>query len=275
MQVASSLRGDRMRSSTAAAATMRASRPLRISRLVVVGMLAGLEGVTVPVMGIAAHELLASHQLPSEAWAMGTGVIHATLILLGTIAFLLSVRMFGGYREDTADDLAISLARMLTGGAVASVSLAALVYATIDDSWSHWSWFWTWLATASAALIGMRIAHFVMVNRLTQAGAFTRDVVIFGVGEIGQQMLSHYFAEPLQDVRVIGVFDDRGVRSPDYCCGYEVRGNIDNLLEFARAHVVDEVIVALPPAAEVRLATVLGRLREIPVDVPVAVPTIA
>ncbi len=75
MQVASSLRGDRIRSSSAAAPSMRASRPLRVSRLVVVGMLAGLEGITVPVMGIASHEMLASHQLPSEAWAMGTGVI--------------------------------------------------------------------------------------------------------------------------------------------------------------------------------------------------------
>src|SRR3990172_7726584 len=186
MQIASGVRGDRAHTATASVRSMRASRPLRVSRLVAVGILLIIEILVVPIMGIAAHEMLASHQLPSEAWPIGTGAIHAMTIVLGTIGFAVAVRLCGGYKYHVADDLSVSLARMLTGGSIASLSLAALIYATSGNLWSHWSWFWTWLATASAALIGIRMAHYVVVDRLTKVGAFTRNVVIFGVSELGQ-----------------------------------------------------------------------------------------
>ena len=272
MQIASGVRGDRAHTATASVRSMRASRPLRVSRLVAVGILLIIEILVVPIMGIAAHEMLASHQLPSEAWPIGTGAIHAMTIVLGTIGFAVAERLCGGYKCHVADDLSVSLARMLTGGSIASLSLAALIYATSGNSWSHWSWFWTWLATASAALIGIRMAHYVVVDRLTKVGAFTRNVVIFGVSELGQQMLSTYFAEPPRDARIVGVFDDRTERSPDFCCGFAVRGDIEDLVEFARDNVVDEVVVALPLSAAERLAKVFAKLRELPVDVYIAAP---
>jgi polysaccharide biosynthesis protein PslA len=272
MQFASSIRGTEV--TQAPIPATRAPQPFRVSRLVTIGALFVCEAAIVPMMGVASHEMLASHQLPSEAWPIGTGMMHATMILLGTIAFLISVRLCGGYRSHAADNLALSLAVMFTGGAVAALSLAALIYATSGDSWSQWSWFWTWVATCSGALAGTRIIHSIAVSRLAKSGAFTRNIVIFGVGDIGQKILGVYLADGPEDERIVGVFDDRAGRSPDFCCGYEVIGDIDDLVEFARDNVVDEVIVALPVDADDRLAKVFARLRELPVDVFVALPTV-
>jgi polysaccharide biosynthesis protein PslA len=272
MQIASSVRGTDV--AKAPAQEARAPKPLRISRMVTVSILFACEAMIVPTMGIASHEMLASHQLPSEAWPIGTGMMHATLILLGTIAFLASTWLCGGYRPGIGDGLVRSLTVMFTGGAIAALSLAALIYATSGDSWSQWSWFWTWITTSSGALIGVRIIDSIMVNRLAKAGDFDRNIVIFGVGDIGQQLLGNYFADAPDEERIVGVFDDRAERSPDYCCGYEILGDIDDLIEFARDTVVDEIIVALPVDAYDRLAKVFAKLRELPVDVLVTLPTL-
>jgi hypothetical protein len=54
---------------------------------------------------------------------------------------------------------------------------------------------------------------------------------------------------------------------PHYVGGFPVLGGIDELLDFARRHPVDQVIVALPWDAEDRVLACLRRLRPLPVDV--------
>ena len=79
-------------------------------------------------------------------------------------------------------------------------------------------------------------------------------------------MRSH--AQSDSDVRIVGVFDDRGDdRSPTPCAGLHKLGTVDDLVEFARRTRVDLVIFSLPISAESRILQMLKKLWVLPVDI--------
>ena len=55
------------------------------------------------------------------------------------------------------------------------------------------------------------------------------------------------------DVRIVGVFDDRGdERAPTAIASHRKLGTVDDLVEFARKTRIDLVLFALPISAETR-----------------------
>jgi Undecaprenyl-phosphate glucose phosphotransferase len=70
------------------------------------------------------------------------------------------------------------------------------------------------------------------------------------------------------DVRLLGLFDDRGEdRSPPTCGGLSKLGSVDDLVEFARRTRVDLVLFSLPISAEGRILQMLKKLWVLPVDI--------
>ncbi len=104
------------------------------------------------------------------------------------------------------------------------------------------------------------------IRRLRRGGKLVCKVVVVGAGEHGQRLVRH-LRQAGEDIRLIGLFDDRRDRVPDYVAGYPVLGTVDDLVDFARKHAIDQVIVALPWGAEKRLRDWCGKLAQLPVDV--------
>lgn len=117
-----------------------------------------------------------------------------------------------------------------------------------------------------AGLVSARLAAALLVTQLQRSGRLVRHVVIVGAGELGQRLVRH-LRQHGQGVRLLGLFDDRKDRVPDYVAGYPVLGTVDDLVEFARDHPVDLVLVALPYGAQLRIREWLRKLRAIPADV--------
>jgi Undecaprenyl-phosphate glucose phosphotransferase len=117
-------------------------------------------------------------------------------------------------------------------------------------------------------LICSRLALHGVVRGLERGGGLARHVVVVGAAEHRQRLVERLGrAADRGGVRLIGLFDDRRTRVPHYVGGFPVLGGIDELLDFARRHPVDQVIVALPWDAEDRVLACLRRLRPLPVDV--------
>ena len=96
----------------------------------------------------------------------------------------------------------------------------------------------------------------------------TRRTVIVGGGEAGETLIAALASQRDSDVRIIGVFDDRGDdRSPDAVAGPRKLGTVDDLVEFARRTRVDLVIFSLPISAEGRILQMLKKLWVLPVDI--------
>ena len=110
-----------------------------------------------------------------------------------------------------------------------------------------------------------------MVRRWTQQGRLDRRTVIVGADEKGAALIKSLLAQRDSDIRIVGVFDDRGDdRAPTAVSGLPKLGTVDDLVEFARRTRVDLVIFSLPISAEQRILQMLKKLWVLPVDIRLA-----
>ncbi len=190
------------------------------------------------------------------AWALAVG------LLLG----LPFCQLTGTYGERRRLDMAGQAARVVAGWGLALLALGGLVLGTGTEAGLPPGWLPAWAVGATAGLLLLRLALAVQIGRWRRAGRLGRNTVVVGAGELGQRFVAEVRARD-RGVRLIGLFDDRRDRVPEFVGGFPVLGTIDDLLVFARRHRVDEVVVALPWSAEGRLLDCLKKLRALPADV--------
>ena len=140
-------------------------------------------------------------------------------------------------------------------------------FAKAGDQFSR-VWLGSFYVIGLCALLAFRRALFVLVRRWTKEGRLTRRTAIVGGGAAGEALAQAIHDQRDSDVRVIGLFDDRGDdRSPQATGGARKLGTVDDLVEFARRTRVDLVIFSLPIVAEGRILQMLKKLWVLPVDI--------
>ncbi len=133
------------------------------------------------------------------------------------------------------------------------------------------AWLGHWLVGGLVVLGVERLALWGVTNRLARGGTLSRRTVIVGGGPAAKQLLQDFAEQGSEDLHIFGIFDDRtDERSPDFVAGFPKLGNVDDLVEFARATPLDLVIFTLPISAEQRLLVMLRKLWVLPVDIRLA-----
>ena len=186
-----------------------------------------------------------------------------------TVTTLLTLNIFqvaGVYGFTSLSNLYAQGSRLLTAwvGVVFLMLALAFVTKTIQDL--SRIWIGLWLIYGYIGLVAARVALKAQMLRWQRVGRLSRNVVVVGAGDHGRRLVEH-LRRTDQSLRLIGLFDDRRDRVPDYVAGYPVLGSIDDLLLFARTQPIDQVVVALPGAAEERLLACIKKLRSLAVDV--------
>ena len=129
----------------------------------------------------------------------------------------------------------------------------------------------TWIATGTLFLLIERQLISFGIRHWARNGIMERRAVVVGGGEPAKQLVRALEQQPDNDIRICGIFDDRGsVRSPDVIAGYPKLGTFAELVEFARLARVDMLIIALPATAEARILQLLRKLWVLPVDIRLA-----
>ena len=150
------------------------------------------------------------------------------------------------------------------------VAFAIAFFGKLDVVFSR-VWVAGWYIVGLAALIADRLALTAMVRRWARDGRLVRRVVIVGGGREGETLVRALESEADSDVRICGVFDDRGgERSPPVVAGIPKLGTVDDLVEFTRLTRVDLILVSLPLTAEERVLQMVRKLWVLPVDVRLA-----
>jgi Undecaprenyl-phosphate glucose phosphotransferase len=140
-------------------------------------------------------------------------------------------------------------------------------FAKAGDQFSR-IWLGSFYVIGLVSLLAFRRALFILVRRWTREGRLTRRTAIVGGGSAGEALATAIREQRDSDVRVIGLFDDRGDdRSPDTTDSARKLGTVDDLVEFARRTRVDLVIFSLPIMAEGRILQMLKKLWVLPVDI--------
>jgi Undecaprenyl-phosphate glucose phosphotransferase len=129
-------------------------------------------------------------------------------------------------------------------------------------------WFALWYVAGATALVAERFVASTLVRRWTREGRLFRRAAIYGGGTLTEKLIGELEIDVDSDVRIMGIFDDRGDDRVDrIVAGYPRLGNLNALVAFARSTRLDIVIVALPITAEQRLIDVTRSLSVLPTEV--------
>ncbi len=150
------------------------------------------------------------------------------------------------------------------------VALALAFFIKFEDTFSR-GWAAGWYMAGLVALFTDRLVLTSLVRRWARTGRLVRRVIIVGGGREGETLVRALEHEADSDLRICGVFDDRGGdRSPGVIAGIPKLGNVDDLVEFTRRTRVDLILVSLPLTAEERVLHMVRKLWVLPVDVRLA-----
>jgi Undecaprenyl-phosphate glucose phosphotransferase len=148
--------------------------------------------------------------------------------------------------------------------------IGATFFAKLGDQFSR-IWLGGYYVIGLIALIGFRRALFLFVRHWTRQGRLDRRTVVVGADERGEALIRSLAGQRDSDVRIVGVFDDRGDdRSPATVADRQKLGTVDDLVEFARRTRIDLVVFSLPISAESRILQMLKKLWVLPVDIRLA-----
>jgi Undecaprenyl-phosphate glucose phosphotransferase len=179
--------------------------------------------------------------------ALGSGLLTAAAVVV-----------LRGYR------LAV-LRRFWRGWAMAA-GLAALV-AAVGAAAGIWA-DWRILAAPAVLLFAVRAVMATFARWVLDFGLTDRRAVIVGGGAEAERLIRGLAANPDNDIRILGLFDDRDdARSPPVVVATPKLGDVADLIGFVRVAEVDMLILALPLTAEARIRPLLDQLRVLPVDV--------
>jgi Undecaprenyl-phosphate glucose phosphotransferase len=150
------------------------------------------------------------------------------------------------------------------------IAIGMSFFAKAGDQFSR-AWLGAFYALGLISLVAWRRALFLLVRHWTREGRLDRRAVVVGGGGAGESLIEAIKAQKDSDVRIVGVFDDRGdERSPTQLAERTKLGTVDDLVEFARRTRVDLVIFSLPISAETRILQMLKKLWVLPVDIRLA-----
>lgn len=193
--------------------------------------------------------------LPAAGLAIGTAAL--------TVAILVGQ---GGYRLPALQSVWKSFPRAVVSWAIPGEFVA--IYVQGGDA--------AQIAIAGLTVVGLMIlpARLVLARALVWAvetGLTERRAVIVGGGENAECLIRGLAQRKGNDVRICGMFDDRGAdRSPEQILDVPKIGKFGDLLGFARRAEIDLIIIALPLTAEGRIAQLMEKFRVLPVPVHIS-----
>lgn len=153
-------------------------------------------------------------------------------------------------------------ARRVAGGAAIGWSLSILVLSlTLPSGW-YVEVLGLVFAGAALMVLGLHALFAQMIRGLAQAGALAETAVIVGATEPASRLIER--ANRGDELRILGVFEDRRERAPETVGGVPVLGTIDDLFDWQRLPEVDRIIVTVNSAAEARVRAIVERLRILP-----------
>ncbi len=190
---------------------------------------------------------------------------YQSAIMLAAVFTLNFTQFAGVYRYSVLAHVPSQILRVLAAWAGVLVTLLIMSYFTQTSDWFSRAWVAIWMALAAAGFVAIRLAALLQLWRLRLRGELSTHIAIVGARELGRAVIRQLREDRVEDVRIVGVFDDVGPL-PSELEGCPVRGSTDDLIEVARRERIDEVILAMVDRSEAEIEQVVAKLRPLPLN---------
>jgi Undecaprenyl-phosphate glucose phosphotransferase len=233
---------------------------------IISGLLASLHGVTIIGTGLAIYIVydLIVGTTPESLPLYVMGIATTTVVILAAFYFK-GLYGFQQLKHPAEQVKKIATFVTLVFLVFFAMSFALKVSATFSRVWAF-SWYLSVLSLVSLESIGC----YLLLRQWGRTGLVTRRIAVIGGGEQGLSLVEHLTQTMSPWDRLVGVFDDRAERLAPGIERYELSGSVQNLISYARANRVDDVLIALPWSAEERILGIIKRLNVLPVQVDLA-----
>ena len=224
-----------------------------------------VEFMTVLVTGTLATSIWMAAAPPE------TAADYNRIVFVAAIAFGIIAETIGCYDIDAQFSLRQAWQRVITAWATSALFMVTLGFLLkASDSVSR-GWAIGWFALGGAMLLATRVGMTIWIRRLKRQGTFNQRVAIFGAGPQGARLAHYIQTHDKLTITIVGFFDDRrDGRVPAIASNVPVLGNLQALVDLIRQGGIDQVIVARPWSAEVRLQQVVSKLALTPVRIRLA-----
>ena len=229
---------------------------LYLSPATLLGLVRAADGILLALAAFAAWRCR-GEPFPPDALPLAVGLAALLFLNLGELACVYKLRTLRQGGEQAGRVVACLLPAFLGVALFDAAGLRSVLPR---------GFVLAWFVAAAPLLAASRVLLPDLLRRLERRGLLATRVVVVGAGEQGQRLVQRLRAAP-SPFRLVGLFDDRRTRVPQYIGGCPVLGGLDELLAFAEHRPVDLVVVALPWSAESRILDCLRRLRQVPADV--------
>ena len=203
---------------------------------------------------------------------IGTNLpLYGRVTLIGALAFAVLAESLGAYDIEAQFSLRVGWRQVTLAWAMTALFLITMGYLLKSSELVSRSWSLSWFMAGGGGLLLLRTVSTIAVRRLKNRGTFNERVAIFGAGAQGARFAEYVQAHDRLTITLVGIFDDRKPdRLPSHVANLPMLGNLSTLIAMIRDGLVDQVVVALPWAAERRLQDVVSRLALTPVKVRLA-----
>lgn len=178
------------------------------------------------------------------------------------------LRNFGMYDTARMHDFPIEPGRLVVSLGIAFLASIGLGMPFAPGNLHLWVWYLTWATVTFMLLLSLRIVARHVLARMTARGRFDQRIAVYGSGTVARRVHDH-----LRDARFgihfAGLFDDRHDASRTDTGGPELTGRLNDLIEAGRAGRIDQIIIALPQAADARTQQIARKLEHLPVSLHV------
>lgn len=241
-------------------ATSVRPRRLPLSSQVVPSLFVGLDSLAILSSGLVAHAIIVGSSPDTvRYYAVAMSFVWLTTLVLMNFA--------GLYQFEPLTRPLAYIDKIIVAFVTTFLFLLAAAFSLKISATFSRIWVTTFAIASCSATLLLRMFASLLLHRLSTLGMFTREIVIAGAGKHLNQLLDYMQREKPPFVSLIGVFvddeSDVSKRDPHH----EVLGRIEDVVTYARAHAVDDVIIALPWANDDRLVALVNRLRELALNV--------
>lgn len=122
-------------------------------------------------------------------------------------------------------------------------------------------WLGLWAVLGLAFIMMARFLVYSFLQYQRAKGKNIRYLIIVGAGELGRRAAQHIAESPWTGYTVVAFFDDNSKLHGQTINGIEVKGSLDDVSQFMTDNSVDEVWIALPLRAELRMKELLHDIR--------------
>jgi len=246
----------------AAAASTRKAKP-RWSRRVAADVVGLLDAGAV-VLGAVLPALIYSR---FGAVAIGwQQIVQAGLLTAIIVCFCL--RGWGLYDTAAMHRFPIRVGRLLSALMIAFIAVHGTALPLAPHKMHAAVWYAVWLAASFTLLLLVRLVARTVLERCTAAGRFDSRVAVFGAGSIARRVGDH-LSNSQAGISFAGVYDDRQDDPRRNAEGLTVAGRLDDLIAAGRDGRIDQIVIALPQAADRRAVEVARKLEQLPVSLHV------